>query len=30
MIDPYGEWVDWYDEETGEDDPEEFLKLGTV
>lgn len=20
-----GEWVDWYDEETGEDDPREFL-----
>lgn len=23
---PEGTWVDWYDEETGEDDPVEFLK----
>jgi hypothetical protein len=22
-------WVSWYDEETGEDDPEEFLKVNS-
>lgn len=26
MIDSDGEWGDWYDEETGEDDPEEWLR----
>lgn len=26
MIDSDGEWTDWYDEESGEDDPEKFLK----
>jgi hypothetical protein len=26
MLDGAGEWVDWYDEETGEDDPKVFLK----
>lgn len=25
MIDTDGEWCSWYDEETGEDDPERFL-----
>ena len=23
---PEGSWVDWYDEDTGEDDPREFLE----
>jgi len=26
LLDGAGEWVDWYDEETGEDDPKVFLK----
>ena len=25
MVDTDGEWVDWYDPETGDDDPEEWL-----
>ncbi len=24
-----GEWVDWFDEETGEDDPEEWIRKTT-
>ena len=30
MFDSDGEWVDWYDEETGCDDPEEYLELFKV
>jgi len=26
MLDEEGEWCDWYDDETGEDNPEEFLR----
>lgn len=26
MIDIDGEWCDWYDEETGEDDPRKFIE----
>jgi len=25
---PEGSWVDWFDEETGEDDPKAFLQTG--
>ena len=28
MLDEDGDWIDWYDEETGEDDPEQFLADG--
>ncbi len=30
IFDSDGEWVDWYDEETGCDDPEEYLELFKV
>lgn len=27
---PEGSWVGWFDEETGEDDPEEYLRIRDV
>lgn len=27
MLDDEGEWVEWYDDETGEDDPQAFVAI---